>query len=181
MNHPWKVKPAPLLALLACVLATFSQPCRADEFAGAGSLMEVARSTLSQKVKRALEAEKGAKPAVINRRGVARIEAASQRTVDCFRVHAASYEKSDVQSFVGLLSQYTDAFDIPDWEDRLARVMDERYGPGSLQSRAKCSKAEVGSRDCTIAKSYEVVGVALYWKFAHCAVEGVNDGGRTGR
>lgn len=181
MNYPWNVEPLPLLAFLTCVLATFSQPCRADEFAGAGPLMEVARSTLSQKVKRALEAERGAKPAVINRRGVARIEAASRRTVDCFRVYAADYEKSDVQSFVGLLSQYTDAFDIPDWEARLSKVLDERYGPGSLQSRAKCSRAEVGSRDCTIAKSYEVVGVTLYWKFAHCAVEGVNDVGRTGR
>lgn len=181
MNHPWKVKPAPLLALLTCVLATFSQPCRADEFAGTGSLMEVARSTLSQKVKRALEAEKGAKPAVINRRGVARIESASRRTVDCFRTYAANYEKSDVQSFVGLLSQYADAFDIPDWEDRLSRVLDERYGPGSLQARAKCSRGKVGSRECAIAKSYEVIGVTLYWKFAHCAVEGVNDVGRTER
>lgn len=123
----------------------------------------------------------GAKPTIINRRGVARIEAASRRTVDCFRVHAAHDERSDVQSFVELLSQYADAFDIPDWEDRLSKVLDERYGAGSLQSGAKCDRAEVGSRACTIARSYEVVGVTLYWKFAHCAVEGVNDAGRTGR
>lgn len=181
MNYPWKLKPLPLLASLAYVLATFGQPCWADEFESTGPLMEVTRTTLAQKVKRALDAEKGAKPAVINRRGVARIEAASRRTVACFQMYAANYEKSDVQSFVELLSQYTDAFDIPDWEDRLSKVLDERFGPGSLQSRAKCSRAEVGSRECTIAKSYEVVGVTLYWKFAHCAVEGVNDAGRTGR
>ena len=144
-------------------------------------MMKVARSTLSQKVQRALEAEREAKPAVVNRKGAARIEAAAQRTVDCFRVQAANYEKSDVQSFVGLLSQYTDAFDIPDWEDRLSKVLDDRYGAGSLQSRAKCDRADVGSRECTIAKSYEVVGMTLYWKFAHCAVEAVNDSGRLGR
>ncbi|MBX3628009.1 MAG: hypothetical protein KF892_23575 [Rhizobacter sp.] len=102
------------------------------------------------------------------------IEAATQETISCYNKRVTRYTTNDRLSFAQLVSEYPDAFDIPDWEARLTNVLDSRYGSGATASRKNCSPPTADSQECSVKKSYEAVGGLLYWEFAACAVSSVN-------
>lgn len=166
---------------LMITLALLSASCSTNETSPDAKLTNVVRSTLTGKWQRSLSSDEIRNPSLVNSEEArVQIERVTQLTVSCFRHYAASYDEADIQSFETLVSQYADAFEIPDWEDRLVNVIDARYGPGASLSRSSCVKADTASRECAIAKSYEVAGGILLWKFAHCAVESINTRAKTG-
>ncbi|MBQ0941998.1 hypothetical protein KAK07_01485 [Ideonella sp. 4Y16] len=158
--------------VLAITLALSSSVGLADEAPQDAKLTAVVRATLTERWQRNLSSDEKSGPLSADRGEVrAQIEKASQQAVSCFRSYTKDYDQADIQTFETLLSQYADAFEIPDWEVRLAKVIDARYGAGASLSRNSCSNVDATSRECAIAKSYGAVGGVLYWKFAHCAVE----------
>ena len=165
----------PRRLLFAATLALLSSFCWADEAGQDAELKKSVRITLAMKWLHSLSPEEAASASIDAAKAPAQIEIVTEKTVACFRVRAARYDKEDLRSFETLLSQYADFFEVPDWEDKLAKVVDARYGPGASAARSSCVKADPASRACSISKSYEVVGGILLWKLAQCAVEATRD------